>query len=114
MTPQQTIALAHPCLRPEERADTRFRVDLAGTPLVVSVDADGDTLEWFGGPVWHASVPSEVGESAAWVLADRALEGIGDSSLGEWVEEGADGAVHVRRRLSEEEARRVPASPGAG
>lgn len=33
-------------------------------------------------------------------IARQALLGVGDVSLGEWIEEGARGIVHVRRRLS--------------
>lgn len=36
-------------------------------------------------------------------LAMRALRGVGDETLGQWVEMG-DVAVHVRRRLSLDEA----------
>jgi hypothetical protein len=39
-------------------------------------------------------------------IARRALEGVGDATLGEWVEDGSPGSgvVHVRRRLSTREA----------
>lgn len=55
----------------------------------------------FGGPVWHASA---VGGNRAHseAMARRALIGVGDALLGEWVEYGK--AVHVRRRLSPREA----------
>lgn len=39
-------------------------------------------------------------------LAARALEGVGEADLGEWREVGTI-AVHLRRRLSAEEAARV-------
>jgi hypothetical protein len=35
-------------------------------------------------------------------MAERALEGVGDPSLGEWRERGGR-AVHLRRRLTDEE-----------
>lgn len=39
-------------------------------------------------------------------IATRALDGVGDASLGEWIEDGSEGSgvVHVRRRLSTREA----------
>jgi len=36
-------------------------------------------------------------------MAERALEGAGDASLGEWRERGNGGVVHIRRRLSDQE-----------
>ena len=40
-------------------------------------------------------------------MAFDALFGVGDAQLGEWVEQGDGGVVHVRRRLSVLEAARV-------
>ena len=40
-------------------------------------------------------------------MAERALNGVGDASLGEWIEYGNGGVVHVRRRLSVAEAEMV-------
>ncbi len=54
-----------------------------------------------GGPVWHASA-SAASMTAAWALAERALTGVGDKTLGEWREVG-EKAVHIRRRMSDEE-----------
>jgi hypothetical protein len=106
LTPQQRTALEHPCRRPADRGHERYRHDLGGgTVLVLTVDADAEEHR---GPVWHASVTASFfGDPAAWVLADRALEGVGDSARGESVEDGADGAVHVRRGLSAAEQARV-------
>jgi hypothetical protein len=64
-----------------------------------------------GGPVWHASAapykstfsPSKHELRA---LALKALEGVGDASLGQW-EEWTGKAFHVRRRLSAEEQKDV-------
>jgi hypothetical protein len=55
--------------------------------------------------VWHAS-GSGATEQASWAIAERALEGVGDSSLGEWRMRGSPGSgvVHIRRRLSSREA----------
>ncbi len=55
--------------------------------------------EGYGGPVWHASASSPGGRAVAWALAERALAGVGDPSLGEWRELGPR-AVHLRRRVS--------------
>ena len=55
--------------------------------------------------MWHASV-SAPKETAAWVIAERVLAGVGDKALGEWREVGVR-AVHLRRRLSNEERRQV-------
>jgi hypothetical protein len=61
--------------------------------------------------VWHASA-SAGDPFTARNLVTSALAGVGDAALGEWVERGGTGrfgpVVHVRRRLSVEEAQRVP------
>lgn len=49
----------------------------------------------FGGPVWHASVMGPNSRQ----LAEAALSGVGDASLGEWRESGMV-AYHIKRRLS--------------
>ena len=51
--------------------------------------------------MWHASVAGRFGQSVArqFALAERALAGVGDVTLGEWREVG-EKAVHVRRRLT--------------
>jgi hypothetical protein len=36
-------------------------------------------------------------------MAERALQGVGDATLGEWRERGHNGVVHIRRRLSDAE-----------
>jgi hypothetical protein len=59
----------------------------------------------FGGPVWHVSA-SAVNEPTAWAMAERALQGVGQAALGEWREHGQR-AVHIRRRLSDEERERA-------
>ena len=38
------------------------------------------------------------------MIAEHALRDVGDPSLGEWREPGNQGVVHIRRRLSIEEA----------
>jgi hypothetical protein len=58
--------------------------------------------------VWHVSISwREPGVSLtalrARALAEEELRGVGDSTLGEWFEEG-DLAWHLRRRLRAEEA----------
>lgn len=55
--------------------------------------------------MWHASaVAPTVGQAET--MARRELEGVGDARAGEWVEY-TPRAVHVRRRLVEQEAARV-------
>lgn len=49
--------------------------------------------------MWHASGRASRGKSSA-QIALNALRGVGDVTLGEWIETGARGVVHVRRRLS--------------
>lgn len=56
----------------------------------------------FGGPVWHASAATQLGDAVAWAMTEQALSGVGDATLGEWREPG-NKAVHLRRRLSIEE-----------
>jgi hypothetical protein len=52
-----------------------------------------------GGPVWHASGRGRTfAESKR--IARTGLLDVGDASLGEWWEEGENGVVHLRRRLS--------------
>ena len=59
----------------------------------------------FGGPVWHASIMAAPGtklpRKTMERLARKALDGVGDSTRGEWVEVAR--ALHLRRRLSAEE-----------
>ena len=60
--------------------------------------------------MWHSSVarhsPS-VTDEALELCARLALEGVGDAGRGEWIEVSPR-AVHVRRRISVAEERRVP------
>ena len=37
----------------------------------------------------------------------RALSGVGDASVGQWIEDGNNDVVHVRRRLTSREAAQV-------
>ena len=54
--------------------------------------------------MWHASIKPFVGNlQLARELAHRALEGVGDATLGEWPEAGNAGVFHLRRRLSDME-----------
>lgn len=60
--------------------------------------------------MWHASVKSAVilPRELLRKLAFKALEGVGDTSRGEWEEyEDFASLYHVRRRLSEAEQARV-------
>ena len=61
----------------------------------------------YGGPVWHASVASR-GGVVTWLehWAHWALHGVGDAAAGEWIDPRPQ-AVHLRRRLSIEEAANV-------
>jgi hypothetical protein len=55
------------------------------------------------GPVWHASARgATVAQSEAMAL--RALRGVGNARSGQWTERGRAEVVHVRRRLSANEA----------
>jgi len=59
--------------------------------------------------VWHVSVAWQrmfLPQQTLLALAYDELVGVGDGEAGEWVEYGPS-AVHLRRRLSEEEAARV-------
>lgn len=54
-----------------------------------------------GGPVWHASVMSSSAvHGRAYLVALKALEGVGDPARGEWLEQGNSGVFHIRRRLT--------------
>lgn len=50
----------------------------------------------YGGPVWHAS--AMIHNRPDVKVAMAALDGVGDSALGEWRESGH--AYHIKRRLS--------------
>lgn len=58
--------------------------------------------------MWHVSVAQKTNYPLVRrdTIAREILEGLGDADLGEWVEEGSL-ALHVRRRLSEDEARGI-------
>src|SRR3954462_3820077 len=62
-------------------------------------------LENFGGPVWHASV-SAGSMHMSEMLAESALDGVGDAGLGEWRTPG-ERAFHIRRRLTPTEAANI-------
>jgi hypothetical protein len=56
--------------------------------------------------VWHVSVSWQrlyLPDAELRRVAYETLKGVGDADLGEWDEKGAS-ALHLRRRLSEEEA----------
>lgn len=62
----------------------------------------------FGGPVWHVSVCNQLTmrpSADLLTIAREELAGVGDPALGEWTEEGS--AVHLRRRLTPEEAQAI-------
>ena len=63
----------------------------------------------YGGPVWHASVSPKTRRAAKRSVlrkvAMETLKGVGDTQH-EWEEMG-ESALHVRRRLSDEEIARV-------
>jgi hypothetical protein len=60
-----------------------------------------------GGPVWHASVSYsgrfKIPEVVRMDRCRHVLAGVGDARLGEWVEVGNHGVLHLRRRLSDAE-----------
>ncbi len=53
----------------------------------------------YGGPVWHASAANLLTRK---LVAFSAIAGVGDATMGEWIEDNP-AAIHVRRRLSAEE-----------
>lgn len=62
-----------------------------------------------GGPVWHASVAptfAQLNVGTLRELAFKQLAGLGDPALGEWTE-WTGRAYHLRRRLTEGEAKSV-------
>jgi hypothetical protein len=57
--------------------------------------------------VWHTSVSGfGLSDDTLRAKALRVLEGVGDSRLGQWEERGPK-AFHIRRRMTDEEAKRV-------
>lgn len=62
-------------------------------------------MEELGGPVWHASAQHLDGPAASLAACREALDGVGDATLGEWIEEGQRAPImHLKRRVSEAEA----------
>lgn len=62
--------------------------------------------ENFGGPVWHASARGRTISDSRRICRDG-LRGVGDPTLGEWLQDGIKGGVvHLLRRLSREEQER--------
>lgn len=61
--------------------------------------------------MWHASVSYHGRVAVPFrtrvARARRVLAGVGDAELGEWIEEGNKGVIHVRRRLASAEQLRV-------
>ena len=60
----------------------------------------------FGGPVWHASIADPINRrraDALFAIAEGELDGVGDRAH-EWREIGNVGVVHLRRRLTDDEA----------
>jgi len=49
--------------------------------------------------VWHASGNGQTVTKSR-TIAREGLFAVGDASLGEWIEQGSRGIVHVRRRLT--------------
>jgi len=92
---RQQIALDHHCRLAVETMHPRLAYAHPAASIVLS--------EGYGGPVWHASAAGLPGLSLSddtlRTVALRALEGVGDVTLGEWEERGRK-AYHVRRRLS--------------
>lgn len=57
--------------------------------------------------MWHTSVSGfGLSDETLRAKALRVLDGVGDAELGQWEERGPK-ALHIRRRLSDEEAKRV-------
>lgn len=56
--------------------------------------------ENFGGPVWHASGRGRDLRASRQIALDGLL-GVGDPTLGQWIDEGMGrGIVHVQRRMT--------------
>jgi hypothetical protein len=60
--------------------------------------------ENFGGPVWHASGRGKNLSESRRIALDG-LRGVGDVTLGQWIDEKGmgRGVVHVQRRLTQAE-----------
>lgn len=106
MNQAQQIALRNHCRLACETALPIFTHRLAGIPasLVLTVNSGYECIEaGFGGPVWHASVAPRgtyrIHPNYLRRTAHNALQGVGDSTLGEWEKQGVV-AFHLRRRLS--------------
>lgn len=58
--------------------------------------------------MWHVSIAPQIPLSDRALLSavERVLDGVGDPELGQWIER-TDRALHLRRRLSHDEAAQV-------
>ena len=80
---------------------------LGAYSAVLTVDAGYECLadSIYGGPVWHASASRRRDRQVAAYTEDllevcrSLLDGVGDATRGEWVEQGVL-ALHLRRRLT--------------
>ena len=125
MNTRQRTALRHPCLLAVEFTHPRFSWTQGGTKRVLAVNAGYECIERdYDGPVWHASVTvlehvlleaKEQGkdvEQEFIELAKRALKwmlhGVGKQGDEDtWLERPGKGVIHLCRRLTRAEAKRV-------
>lgn len=104
-TPWQLLALAHPHddreNRPYETCIHRLALDHS---VILTCDIDDESIEAFGGPVWHASVSPPVRAQAEMLLAK-----VGKGVL--FDEPGIRPDIyHLRRRMTADEIRQLGGS----
>jgi len=95
-SPVQRAALSHPHTGEGSPHPACMRRSSAASEIL-SCDIDDETVEVFGGPVWHASASPPVR-----ARAEKLLEGVGDGVLFDQPGMRPD-IFHLRRRMTEEE-----------
>ena len=97
----QLAALAHPYNGEEALHPARMHGRPGERSVILTCDIDGETLEMFGGPMWHVSVFPPVRSKAQALLAK-----IGEGELFE--EPGIRPQIfHMRRRMTAAERARL-------
>ncbi|MGO9454335.1 MAG: hypothetical protein ACLQDV_25300 [Candidatus Binataceae bacterium] len=101
-TDAQIAALSHPFGGEEETPDAACRLLMPrGCTAVVTCDVDPESMEYFGGPVWHASVCPPNRQHA-----EALLSGVGEGVLFDDRGFRLD-VYHLRRRMTPREISRL-------
>jgi hypothetical protein len=98
----QLAALSHPFDGLTTPDPSCIHLGAGGGSAILTCDIDAETMESFGGPVWHASICPPVLANAEALLA-----GVGEGAL--FDEPGLD-VHHLRRRMTSDEIEQLAGS----